>query len=302
MSNCYVDQTASGLSRHDGPPSKSRPMLHNINRISNYARHIAYCFQNTRGSYGTTAAMSLAYLGLHMNMFKSRSQTVTLQLRDFDVDLDMYSREVAGLWEIFQERQYLELPPAPADEQRVVVDVGANIGFFTMKQMLQFGDKLKLIAFEPDPTTYERLKKNVERMRQRTNADIRLVNRALDSHPGVAKFVRDVSVESHVVEGQSEAPGITVQLDTLDSVVEKEGLQRIDLLKIDVEGHELKVLAGARQKALPITDNITLEYHAPEFVEQITEFLRPFGFRRVNHNPEKAIMSFSKDKAQAPLH
>ena len=266
-----------------------------LNRISNYAKHIAYCFQNTRDGYGTTAAMSLAYLGLHMNLFKSKSQIVTLQLRDFDVDLDMYSREVAGLWEIFQERQYLDLPSNGADKL-VVVDAGANIGFFTMRQMLRFGKNLKLIAFEPDPATYERLAKNVNRMRQRTASDIQLVNSALDTHVGEAKFVRDVSVESHVVEAGSEgdAPSITVQLTTLDTVVEQQGLEKIDLLKIDVEGHELKVLAGAREKALPITRNITLEYHQPQFVQEITEFLRPYHFKLVHHNPAKAIMSFSK--------
>ena len=269
-------------------------MATSINRIGNYAKHIAYCFQNTRGSYGKTAAMSLAYLGLHMNLFKTRSQIVTLQFRDFDVDLDIYSREVAGLWEIFQEQQYLELPAAGAGEKRVIVDVGANIGFFTMRQMLRFGSNLKLIAFEPDPATYERLEKNVNRMRKRTRSDIRCVNRALDEHAGEAKFVRDVSVESHVVDGPTDAPAITVQLDTLDSVVEKEGLDKIDLLKIDVEGHEMKVLAGARLKALPITQNITLEYHQPQFVQEITEVLRPFHFRMVDHNPEKAILSFSK--------
>jgi len=273
-------------------------MQNSIHRISNYARHIAYCFQNTRASYGKTAAMSLAYLGLHLKLFKSRSRIVTLQFRDFDVDLEIYSREVAGLWEIFQERQYLELPSG-SDEKRVVVDVGANVGFFTIKQMLQFGSRLKLIAFEPDPCTYERLKRNVNRIRTRTDSDIRCVNRALDTHPGEAKFVRDVSVESHVADGADDAPGITVQLTTLDSVVEQEGIDRIDLLKIDVEGHEMKVLAGARQKALAMTENITLEYHQPHFVREITEFLRPFHFRMVDHRPEKAIMSFSKVRGAA---
>ena len=264
-----------------------------INRIGNYAKHIAYCFQNTRGSYGRTAAMSLAYLGLHMNLFKTRSETMTLQFRDFDVDLDIYSREVAGFWEIFQEQQYLDLPAGAAGEKRVIVDAGANIGFFTMRQMLRFGSNLKLIAFEPDPDTYERLQKNVDRIREHTHSDVRLVNSALDEHVGEAKFVRDVSVESRVVDGETDAHSITVRLDTLDSVVEREGFQQIDLLKMDVEGHELKVLAGAR-KALSITKNITLEYHQPQFVQEITELLRPFQFRMVDHNPEKAIMSFSK--------
>lgn len=263
-----------------------------IQQIGNYAKHIAYCFHNTRGGYGKTAAMSLAYMGRRMNLFKTRSQVMTLQFRDFDVDLDIYSREVAGFWEIFQEQQYLDLPAAAAGERRVIVDVGANIGFFTLRQMLRFGSNLKLIAFEPHPETYERLRRNVDRIRRHTGSDIHLVNSALDEHAGEAKFVSDSSVESRVVES-ADAPAITVRLDTLDSVVAREGLEKIDLLKIDVEGHEMKVLAGAR-KALSITRNITLEYHRPEFVREITELLGPLGFRMVNHNPGKAILSFSK--------
>ena len=263
-----------------------------IQQIGNYAKHIAYCFQNTRSGYGRTAAMSLAYMGKRMNLFKTRSQTMTLQFRDFDVDLDIYSREVAGFWEIFQEQQYLDLPPGRAGEKRVIVDAGANIGFFTLRQMMRFGSDLKLIAFEPDPQTYERLQRNVDRIRAHTRSDIRLVNSALDEHVGEAKFVRDASVESHVVEA-ADARSITVRLDTLDSVVEREGLEQIDLLKIDVEGHEMKVLAGAR-KALSITQNVTLEYHRPQFVREITEVLRPLHFRMVDHNPGKQIMSFSK--------
>lgn len=265
-----------------------------IQRVSNYARHIAWCFRNTRGGYGRTTAMSLAYLGLHMRLFKQKSQVMTLQFRDFDVDLDIYSREVAGFWEIFQENQYLDLPlPAPG-QKRVVLDVGANVGFFSIRQMLRFGGDLKLIAFEPDPVTYERLRRNVERIRARTASDIRCVNQAVDARTGEALFVRDVSVESHVVDEPAGVPAIQVRLTTLDDVVAQERIERIDLLKVDVEGHELKVLDGGRDRALPITDNITLEYHQPGFVRDITQRLRPYGFQVVGHNAAKAILSFSK--------
>lgn len=269
-----------------------------FNRVLNYLSHIAYCFRNTRdGSYAATTKMALAYLGVNLHLFKSKKETRTLKFKDFDMDLDLYSREIAGFWEIFKEHQYLELP-APKDQPVVVLDVGANVGFFSIRQALRFRDKLKLIAFEPDPVTYSRLQSNIGKIHARTAADIKCLNYAVDSHDGEASFVQDVSVESHVAEGETNGPCITVQLTTLDSIVEREGISKIDLMKIDVEGHELKVLAGGAAKALPITENITMEYHQPHFVEEVTRILKPFGFRLVNHNQEKSIMSFTKAPPQ----
>jgi FkbM family methyltransferase len=265
-----------------------------LERISNYVRHIAFCFKNTRdGNYLRTLRIAAAYLGLHLRLFKSRNKTLAIRLNDFDMDLNIYSREVAGYWEIFLEHQYLELP-AKKDQKVVVLDIGANVGFFAIKQALQFKENLKLIAFEPDPGTYQRLRANVGRINSKVSSQINCYNSAIDTYIGQAKFLQDVSVESHIVEGDTAAPSITVQVTTLDSVVEKEGIEKIDLMKIDVEGHEMKVLESGK-KALSITDNITLEYHAPHFVEEITNLLAPYHFRLVDHNEAKSILSFTKN-------
>jgi FkbM family methyltransferase len=262
-------------------------------------KHIAFCFQTTRnGSYLRTLKVASAYLGLHLRLFKGRKRTLEVQFDDFAMDLNIYSREVAGYWEIFQEQQYLDVAPTDKDQQVVVLDIGANVGFFAVRQALRHGKNLRLIAFEPDPETYGRLQANVGRIRRSVESDITCYNCALDTHTGQAKFLQDMSVESRILEDDSTAPAITVQITTLDSIIEKEGIEKIDLLKLDVEGHELKVLAGG-SKALGITDNITLEYHHPDFVEAIGKLLAPYSFHLVNHNQDKAILSFAKKLSPA---
>lgn len=265
-----------------------------LTRISNYVKHIAFCFQTTpRGHYLRTLQVAGAYLGLHLGLFKAGNRIVKVRFDDFDMDLNAYSREVAGYWEIFQEHQYLDVPAAQPDRQVVVLDVGANVGFFAIKQILRHRANLRLIAFEPDPATYARLAANVGRVKDKAGSDVTLVNCAVDTHTGHAKFLRNMSVESRVLEDDSSEPSITVEVTTLDDVIRKEGIRRIDLMKVDVEGHELKVLRGGRQ-ALAITENITLEYHEPHFVEEIDVILSEFGFHRVNHNADKNILSYAK--------
>lgn len=267
-----------------------------LSRVSNYARHIAFCFANTRyGSYRKTVKIAVAYLGLHLNLFKGKAETLKAGFKDFNMELNIYSREVAGYWEIFQEHQYLDVSPALKNQKVVVLDIGANVGFFAVSQALQHRSDLKLIAFEPDPKTYDRLLANTSEMNARFSSDISCYNCAVDTHIGEAKFVQDVSVESHVVDENTTSPCIIVQLTTLDFVVEKEGLEKIDLLKIDVEGHEMKVLEGGKKCTLPITDSITLEYHGAHFVDEIARFLAPFNFKLVNHNVEKSILSYRKN-------
>lgn len=270
-----------------------------LTRISNYVKHIAFCFRTTpRGHSLRTLQVAGAYLGLHLGLFKAGNRILKVRFDDFDMDLNAYSREVAGYWEIFQEHQYLDVPPAQPDRQVVVLDIGANVGFFAIKQILRHRQNLRLIAFEPDPATYERLAANVGRVKDRVGADVTLHNCAIDTHTGQAKFLRSMSVESRVLDDDSSEPSITVEVTTLDDVIRKEGIRRIDLMKVDVEGHELKVLRGGRQ-ALAITENITLEYHEPHFVEEIDAIVAEFGFHRVSHNADKNILSYSRTSARS---
>jgi FkbM family methyltransferase len=270
-----------------------------LHRISNYLKHISFCFRTTPPrSYLRMSRVAGAYLGLHAGLVKPGNKVIQIRFDEFDMDLNIYSREVAGYWEIFQEHQYLDIGRADKGKKVVVLDIGANVGFFAIRQALRHRENLRLIAFEPDPATYSRLVRNVSRVKDKAGSEITFYNCAIDTHTGHAKFLQNMSVESRVLDDESTDPSITVEITTLDSIIEKEGISKVDLMKIDVEGHELKVLEGGK-KALAMTENITLEYHAPHFVEAIAAILAPYRFHLVNHNRDKAILSYSKEVPRA---
>ena len=70
---------------------------------------------------------------------------------------------------------------------------------------------------------------------------------------------------------------IEVEVDTLDNIIMVNGLDTIDLLKIDVEGAEEQVLRGA-ENSLMITKNISMELHYDNEAEYLIKFLEDKGF------------------------
>ena len=69
-----------------------------------------------------------------------------------------------------------------------------------------------------------------------------------------------------------------VEMDTLDNIVKEFSINRIYLLKIDVEGAELEVLKGA-EESLKITRNIAMELHIAEIKSKIKSFLEQREFK-----------------------
>jgi len=148
---------------------------------------------------------------------------------------------------------------APGD---VVVDVGAHIGRYALKAATKAST---VIAVEPDPSNFRLLERNV-RLNGFSNVD--LVPQALSSGLGTRVLwlatkgntgTSTVDPDAFGARG-GIAPAKSVHVDTLtlDDLVESVGLTRIDWLKVDVEGHEISVLEGAKA-ALRITRAMILE-------------------------------------------
>jgi FkbM family methyltransferase len=133
---------------------------------------------------------------------------------------------------------------------QTVYDVGANIGFFTILCSRLVGPEGHVYAFEPIPENLHTLRHNIALNGLR---NVTIVEKALSSSTGTAEmFVSPWSAfHSLNVEGATkvedhgpEEGEITVQTVTLDEFVAREGGRAPDLVKIDVEGAELIVLAG----------------------------------------------------------
>jgi len=133
------------------------------------------------------------------------------------------------------------------------VDVGANIGYMTSIMASRVGKHGRVIAFEPHPGLFQELLANVRTWQTEAKLFGKVVpyNIALSNvcGEGVLKIPSDFegnrglcSLVSDVVEND-DSTYLKVQVERLDEILRCE--KQIELLKIDVEGHELEVLKGS---------------------------------------------------------
>ncbi|KZD07958.1 FkbM family methyltransferase [Oceanibaculum pacificum] len=128
----------------------------------------------------------------------------------------------------------------------VFIDIGANIGLFTLKAARLTGPRGTVIAVEPGTEAADRLTANVG---LNDYAQVRIVREALSDSNGEA-VLHHVPLgndpQAYSLIGSAMATeGETVKTETLDSLVERLGLTAVDCIKMDVEGAEPMVIAGA---------------------------------------------------------
>ena len=124
----------------------------------------------------------------------------------------------------------------------VVVDVGANLGLYSLLFSKLVGSSGSVIAFEPEPDMFEALARNCER---NAAGNIVLVNQALGSTPGTALLSRSLvhGGDNRLALGHKAGFSrmVPVQVVTLDEAI---GQRRVDFIKIDVQGWEGEVFRG----------------------------------------------------------
>jgi FkbM family methyltransferase len=180
--------------------------------------------------------------------------------------------ELHAFREVFVQRVYESLPDFAPRPGSVVVDVGANIGLFALRHALAGA---RVFAVEPHPGAFGRLRRNIGA--NGLDGRVTALPWALGGASGWARLVgAPVTPRTRVVPD----PAGTVPLRTLDSLVADLGLERIDLLKLDVEGAEVAVLRGGR-RALPRVRRLVLEVHAPALLDAVRELAAGGGLRPV---------------------
>lgn len=183
-------------------------------------------------------------------------------------------------------------PPGHWPKLKCVVDVGANVGQWA-NALLDLVSPEKLIAIEPGPTAFARLR---ERFGKRPN--VQLHNVAVGGSDGVTTLrmtrdstgasvlpprveMRELIGSNWAVESEVECP-----MRTLDTLLAQ--LPEISLLKIDVQGYEKEVLAGGKQslgktKFLLIELNYMPQYAGGSWFGEMHELLTcEYGFVLVN--------------------
>jgi FkbM family methyltransferase len=170
----------------------------------------------------------------------------------------------------------------------VYVDVGANLGYMSLNAERIVGNGGKVISFEPDPTILPLLRQNLEL----NQSNVFVIEQAVSDKAGTCIF--NIATESGLSRlenqkrslfGMSLFQKTEVTSNTLDYFIDQYSSGRkIKLIKVDVEGHELRVLSGARSTIqrdhpallLEINHGALNENHVK--YQDILDYLTQFGY------------------------
>lgn len=208
---------------------------------------------------------TLAHAPVSSHVVRRDGLTFDLDLSE-EIDLWIY---LTGWW----EKTDCQIAYSSLKLGDTVLDVGANVGTFALRAARAVGRSGRVFAFEPNPKSFVRLTTNA-----RLNAleNLAAVDIAAGEQPGEAElflpqpgqaggasFCRDwlrlsgiaperdtgaevgrIGTTEHATP--SEATSLSISVIPIDTFCRERNVDRVDLLKVDVEGYEMAVLAGAR--------------------------------------------------------
>ena len=159
--------------------------------------------------------------------------------------------------EIYNLRDYYWNREKKINEGDIVVDLGGNIGIFNRWAYQQGAEKV--ISFEPDRRYFELLKKN-------SDPKSILFNSAVNDKIGEVQLFESSHLGgSNILFEDSNSNKYNVKSYTLDHLFDSNLIQKIDFLKIDVEGSEHLVFQGISDENLKKVKFIAMEYHHCNF-------------------------------------
>ncbi len=229
-----------------------------VKNLSNWWVHLAVKF-------GLTAADPV--------LFKARR----------GISIEAPRRLLPEFKEMFMSEIYMRGIKFSLGENPVVLDIGANVGFFTLYVLSRLPGA-RVFSYEPIPVNFRQFKRNLQ-----MNADLPVTcfQKAVAGQSGDITLNHDSSSEYTTGATIHEPRGkntdtITVSGVSLEDIFRENGLERCDLLKLDCEGAEFEILYNCPRQIMDRIGNIVMEVHnGPgdrQNFDSLEEYLKRMGF------------------------
>ena len=198
-------------------------------------------------------------------------------------------------------------------QAKLILDIGANVGDVTIAALKTYPE-CKVVCFEPVNSTLEILEKNILKYQHR----VIIYKEALSSlngvgHVNITSFHGANSIESQsklhseICQNVKEIGKQAVTLVRLDDIAKRFNGQKIDIMKIDVEGHEYDVILGGKEFIENNVDTIIVEASLmrdasweKQSIIEVFNLLSEMGFRWINafdlhHVQNSSLMCIQMD-------
>jgi FkbM family methyltransferase len=161
-------------------------------------------------------------------------------------------------------------------------DLGAHYGIYSIGLARRTGPSGAVAAFEPNPVSYARLERH---RRMNGLAWMKTFEAAVSDAAGTAPLLTYGDLRSTTTHlayenetGGAATQPIGVRTVVLDDLVASGELRPPDFIKVDVEGHAHKALAGARQTLAAKRPILIIAFHSEPEVEGVFQLLEPLGY------------------------
>ena len=163
-------------------------------------------------------------------------------------------------------------------EGDTVIDIGAHIGHYTIPSSKQVGNSGKVVAIEADPDNFQLLKRNIA-LNNLTNV-LPLNYAVFSTRTRMKLYEQSASAKYNslmLARAAKTKNYVEVNADTLDSILKLNGVNRVNWIKIDVEGAEFEVLKGSTKTLSSENVSLLIEIHNiddPSHYSNIVDFLK----------------------------
>lgn len=229
------------------------------------------------------------YVRLLQDSFITRSQIKQVKRSGINWRLYIDDWIQANMYFLgYYEQEEIALLSQKLTPNGVFIDIGANVGFYSLNLAKKISDQGKVIAFEPYSINYHRLQANIK-LNQLHNIDaypfaIGNSNKELNLY--VEQNSKNLGGISKIKASNSNE--IQVEQKSLDNFILPLGLNQIDCIKIDIEGAEFEALQGMKQTLIQFKPCLLIEIsptiiaktnHQPE---DIYKFLAELGYKNTH--------------------
>jgi FkbM family methyltransferase len=178
-----------------------------------------------------------------------------------------------GYWLGWYESDKVTRFAAAISDMRVVYDVGANVGYYSVLASRVLGRTGQVIAFEPDPQNIAFLRRHLE---MNGIENVRVVEAAVSDRCGKAMFQQEASRYRGAL---SQSGTLTVRTLSVDELISSGELPFPDVIKIDVEGAEQQVLSGAEQMLRSKHPLLFVATHTTALHSECCQFLKSLDYK-----------------------
>ncbi|MEK6943340.1 MAG: FkbM family methyltransferase [Nanoarchaeota archaeon] len=164
-----------------------------------------------------------------------------------------------------------------------IIDVGAHLGSFSLFASKKC-PKCKIYSFEPSPSTYAVLKKNIE---LNQSGNIIIFNKAVTSgSKPVRIYINPINSALNTIY-DNKGRSVEISSVSLQKIFTENSIKNCDFLKMDCEGAEYNILLNTPLKILKKIKKMVIEYHNPDYfgiknkklnLDNLLKYLKKAGF------------------------